>query len=258
MKLNFSDLKAKARGCLEGRYATILTAYVFARFLTNLPTLLLSYMPVSNPYMANILDICMALVVSCLTAIFVVGQNRICLKYARSRDLVPVKEMWYGFQHLADQTIITYFLMVIRMLIPSVPFIVCMYLLSTNLANPSYMVAAIITGIFMLVADLIIYLDYTLVYFLIPDHPDMDSKAVLAKSKELMKGRRLTYLGLLASFIGMYLLGILSFGIGLFWVCPYIKMTVTGFYLQAIGEKTETEQLLDGKLENPDFFKEVY
>ena len=93
---------------------------------------------------------------------------------------------------------------------------------------------------------------------MIPDHPDMDPKAVLAKSKELMKGRRLTYLGLLASFIGMYLLGILSFGIGLFWVCPYIKMTVTSFYLQAIGEKTETEQLLDGKLENPDFFKEVY
>ena len=110
----------------------------------------------------------------------------------------------------------------------------------------------------MFILITVIYLDYVLVFFLIIDHPDENPSKLLTKSKELMKGNRLKYLYLQASFLGMYLLGILSFGVGMLWVNPYVKMAVTKFYILLIGEKNETEQLLEGKLEDPNYFKEVY
>ena len=110
----------------------------------------------------------------------------------------------------------------------------------------------------MFILITVIYLDYTLVFFLIIDYPDENPSQLLSKSKALMKGNRLNYLYLQASFLGMYLVGILSFGVGMLWVNPYVKMAVTKFYLLLIGEKNETEQLLEGKLEDPNYFKEVY
>ena len=258
MKLNTSELKATARGCLAGRYATIVIAYMLARFFTNLPTLLISYMPVSNTLIRDLIDISVGLIIAFIMTVFIVGQNRICLKYARSKDPLMVNEMWYGFKNLADQTIIAYFLIMIRMLIPSIPFITCMFFLSRDLANVFWMAASIITGILMFILITVIYLDYTLVFFLIIDYPDENPSQLLKKSKALMKGNRLKYLYLQASFLGMYLLGILSFGVGMLWVNPYVKMAVTKFYLLLIGEKNETEQLLEGKLEDPNYFKEVY
>ena len=231
MKLNTSEIKTTARGCLEGRYATIVIAYMLARFFTNLPTLLISNMSVSNSTIRDLIDISVGLIIAFIMTVFIVGQNRICLKYIRSKDPVMVNEMWYGFKNLADQTIIAYFLIIIRMLIPTIPFITCMFFLSRDLANVFWMAASIITGILMFIPITVIYLDYVLVFFLIVDHPDEKPANLLAKSKELMKGNRLKYLYLQASFLGMYLLGILSFGVGMLWVNPYVKMAVTKFYI---------------------------
>lgn len=257
MKINISELKAKARGCLAGRYGTIIFAYMLARLVTNLPSLIISSMTINNATIHDLIDISVGLIVAFIMTIFIVGQNYICLKYARSKEHVMIGEMWYGFMGLADQIIVAYFMMIIRMLIPSIPFIACMYFLSKDLANVFWMAASIITCIVMLTGILIIYLDYTLVFFYIIDHPDENPAELLKKSKALMKGNRLKYLGLQASFLGMYCLAFLSFGVGMFWVYPYVKMTVTEFYLSLIGEKSEVDQLLEGNLQDPNYFKEV-
>ena len=64
MKLNTSEIKATARGCLAGRYATIVIAYMLARFLTNLPTLLISNMSVSNSTIRDLIDISVGLIIA--------------------------------------------------------------------------------------------------------------------------------------------------------------------------------------------------
>lgn len=258
MKLNISELKTKARGCLDGRYMTIIFAYMMARLLTNLPSLVVSSMTISNGIVRDLIDISIAVIVAFITTIFVVGQNYICLKYARSKEQVMIGEMWYGFQFLADKIIVTYLSIFLRLLGSSIPFIFCTFMLAKDLANPTWMLASIVTGIVMLIVMLIIYLDYTLVFFLMVDQPEeANPLEYLTKSKSLMKGHRLQYLGLQASFLGMYLLALLTFGIGIFWVYPYVKMTVTEYYLYLIDEKGPLEQLLEGKLEDPNYFKEV-
>ena len=51
-----------------------------------------------------------------------------------------------------------------------------------------------------------------------------------------MKGNRGRLLYIAFSFIGMALLGLLSFGIGFLWIYPYISQTIAVFYRNIIGE----------------------
>lgn len=258
MKLNTSDLKAKARGHLSGRYATLVIAYMLTHLITNLPTLVVSSMKINSIPMQELIDISVSMIVLFITAIFVVGQNRICLKYARSNELILVNEMWYGFKNLADKTIVSYFLILLRMIVPTIPFIVCMSFLLNDRENITWISAGIITGILMLVASVYIFLNYALVLYLILDHPDAAPGELLKKSRELMRGRRLKFLTLQLSFIGMYLLVLLSFGFGIYWVYPYVRMTTTEFYLSVIGEDSLNIPVLEGDPSDPNYYKEVY
>ena len=46
-----------------------------------------------------------------------------------------------------------------------------------------------------------------------------------------MEGNKLRLLYLQLSFIGFYLLAVLSCGIGLLWLMPYMQQTTVSFYL---------------------------
>ena len=46
----------------------------------------------------------------------------------------------------------------------------------------------------------------------------------------MMQGHKMRYFELMLSFIGWYLLSILTFGIGLIFLAPYIQMTFVCFY----------------------------
>ena len=52
----------------------------------------------------------------------------------------------------------------------------------------------------------------------------------------LMKGCRVKFFFLLLSFIGVFLLGLLSFGIGLVLVMPYMVMTQLLFFRTRWGD----------------------
>ena len=50
------------------------------------------------------------------------------------------------------------------------------------------------------------------------------------KSVELMKGNKIRLFLLYLSFIGWYVLGVVSFGIGFIWILPYVEATIAEFY----------------------------
>jgi uncharacterized membrane protein len=56
------------------------------------------------------------------------------------------------------------------------------------------------------------------------------------KCQETMKGNKRRYLYMLFSFIGMLLLVILSFGVAILWVQPYMNQTITLLYLDVTGQ----------------------
>jgi uncharacterized membrane protein len=73
-------------------------------------------------------------------------------------------------------------------------------------------------------------ISYSMAFYILYDNPDMKSRQALQESIRIMKGNKGKFFGLCLSFTGWMLLGVVSLGIGFFWIFPYISMTLAHFY----------------------------
>lgn len=80
-------------------------------------------------------------------------------------------------------------------------------------------------------------LSYSMTSFIIAENPTIDPMDAIAKSQELMRGHKFELFMLHLSFIGWYLLGIITFGIGLFFIIPYVQTAIANFYVELRGKK---------------------
>lgn len=71
---------------------------------------------------------------------------------------------------------------------------------------------------------------YSMSFFVLADNPEMSQSEARAESVRLMEGNKMRMFLLTLSFIGWYLLSALTFGILLFWVIPYVNVTIACFY----------------------------
>ncbi|MBQ7322267.1 MAG: DUF975 family protein [Clostridia bacterium] len=71
---------------------------------------------------------------------------------------------------------------------------------------------------------------YAMTYYILADHPEMSPTEAITKSREMMKGNKWRLFCLDFSFIGWYLLSILTLGILLLWIDPYHMMAHAAFY----------------------------
>lgn len=71
---------------------------------------------------------------------------------------------------------------------------------------------------------------YALAYNIGYDNPELSSKACVLKSEALMKGNRGSYFILELSFIGWAILAVLTLGIGMLWLAPYMQVALVCFY----------------------------
>ena len=71
---------------------------------------------------------------------------------------------------------------------------------------------------------------YALSYFISKDHPELDADECIDLSKEMMKGHKMDLFLLDLSYIGWYLLGILTLGILWLWIIPRQYAAHAEFY----------------------------
>jgi uncharacterized membrane protein len=69
-----------------------------------------------------------------------------------------------------------------------------------------------------------------MVPYIIAENPEIDAIQAITLSREMMNGHKMRLFGLYLSFIGWVLLSILTFGIGLVLLLPYVKLSVANFY----------------------------
>jgi len=80
------------------------------------------------------------------------------------------------------------------------------------------------------IGSIIFSLAYAMVPFVLKDHPEYTPKEALRASRMMMRGHKGDLFLLALSFIGWFLLGILSFGIAFIWIYPYMNTAVAHFY----------------------------
>lgn len=93
-----------------------------------------------------------------------------------------------------------------------------------------YMIYILLWSLLLIVPGIIAYLSYSMVFFILAENPEMSATDALRKSKEMMMGHKNQLILLQLSFLGWIMLGILSLGIGLFWVMSYMETAYAVFY----------------------------
>lgn len=83
---------------------------------------------------------------------------------------------------------------------------------------------------------------YAMTEFILQDEPDLDADSVLHKSRELMRGHKWDLFCLDLSFIGWFFLSLLTLGIGLLWLEPYMMTAKAAFYEDLIGYTEPAEE----------------
>ena len=84
--------------------------------------------------------------------------------------------------------------------------------------------------------NFLISLPFAMTYFLMADDTELGGIQALKESARLMKGNIWKYVKLNLSFIPLLLLSVFTFYIALFWIMPYMEMSMVAFYRDLDGE----------------------
>ena len=84
---------------------------------------------------------------------------------------------------------------------------------------------------------------YAMTPFILEENPELSANEAIDRSRAMMKGHKFDLFWLLLSFIGWFLLSLLTLGIGGLWLSPYQQTAVAAFY-----EDVKAEYELNGGL----------
>ncbi|MDI9606350.1 MAG: DUF975 family protein [Bacteroidota bacterium] len=91
----------------------------------------------------------------------------------------------------------------------------------------------------LIVPGFILAIAYSMTFFILVDNPDYTAVEALKKSRELMYGYKWKFFCLNLRFIGWFLLAIVTLGIAMLWVSPYMFVSYAKFYDDLLTNKNE-------------------
>ncbi|MCR5590416.1 MAG: DUF975 family protein [Lachnospiraceae bacterium] len=194
----------------------------------------------------SIITQALGIVIGIISMLFAVGYVNIIRKIADG-ERPPVSELFYVFRNHPDKVIIISVIMMGAQFILMLP---AGFIASSVFADGKdaafdgkmffWWVVAYLAGFLISVAiDLMISMSF-MIYL---DDPDAGVGEILTKSISMMKGNKLRLLYLSLSFIGYWVLLMLSLGIASLWIVPYQTMATLEFYRDLRGQYAEAEYL---------------
>lgn len=85
-------------------------------------------------------------------------------------------------------------------------------------------------SILLVIPGIIKKLAYSISAYILEENPEMSPKEAMELSQRLMKGNKWRYFCLQMSFIGWIVLSIISCGIGILWLNPYMNAATIVFF----------------------------
>ncbi len=131
----------------------------------------------------------------------IVGLNKIFLEISRGRQ-VELDILFDGFS-IFSTSLISYLLILLYV---------------------------ILWTLLLIVPGIIAMISYSMTYFIISEQVNIKPADALRKSKMMMQGNKMQFFLLCCRFIGWFIVGILSAGIGFLWIIPYFMTSMAHFY----------------------------
>lgn len=205
-ELDFAEFKIKAKEKLSGNWPTLIVVTLIFFIVTGLGNENAKDLPsgASANYRANIGSLISLLLSGPIT----LGIANFYLRLVEKSE-VRIERFFDGFKNFLN----AFILHVVTTL-----FIVLWTLL--------FIVPGIIAAI-----------RYSMAYLIMSENPDMTPMEAINKSKILMAGHKMEYFSFVLSFIGWVLVGLLTLGLGFFYLYPYFNASKIYFYKALLGEE---------------------
>lgn len=240
-----AQLKSISRGKMLGQYGVAIGAFILMRVIEYFATSIGVGGLDLRSRSGYLMYLGVTAIISLISSVLVFGEMGIYLKIACNVQ-ASVGDLFSGFSIHPDKPII---IRLVFMLITTVCYAIPGVLFGVYMTNESAGVFALACVLFVIGSVLVIYvrLTFALVYYLVLDYPRMNVKEAFGRSQALMYGHRFSLMYMYLSFIPLYILSLLTLGIGNLFITPYRKMTMTEFYLDIAHNESDKT---DDKTEN--------
>lgn len=234
MKRSSKELKALAREALLGQYGSL----IGAMFLLGMFSVILESVPVTitrnrEDTTSLIIQFVVTLIISVLVYLLQIGMTVIVLHMTR-RQAYGLSDLFYTFRAHPDRFIIVSVIQIGISMILQIPAYIFLFL------YPGDTIKRVLLYLLILLAgsivSFIVLLGFTLADLLLIDNENLGAIDAIRQSWAMMHGNKGRFFYLQISFFGLVLLCILTLGIGMLWLYPYMMTTEAFFYLDLTGE----------------------
>lgn len=235
-----SELKTRAKDLLDGRFGSAILILFLGNMISVALTAIcstvfgsLQLLMQANVIAGTLLSMLINSGITLFTNIFSAGYALFFLNMACRRSC-DVSNLFYGYKwQFAKCMTISAFFTVID-IVCMLPYQIC-FARFRQTQDMGWFIAAMLTVSAAIIIITLISLIYSQCYYLMLDFPDYSAKQLLNTSRRIMKGHKARLFYLQVSFFPLTLLALLTCGIGMLWLSPYMYMTYTCFFLDLMN-----------------------
>ena len=238
MKREVKELKRIARGNLQGNFAGLIRVFVFCNLIISLVETPFSTIT-SESFLSpsNLIYMAAISLITIASVLLTVGQYCLHLSVARTKK-IQLTDFIYPIKYDANRLILAEVILFILRMIGMAPAIGA-YLMILFYDDLNVYLLALGLCVLSLILTLVIEANFGMTYFALIDGEELTVFQAIKNAVSMMKTHKMRFIYMQFSFIGMYLLVLLTLGIGILWVQPYIMQTTTIFYMDITGELDE-------------------
>lgn len=104
------------------------------------------------------------------------------------------------------------------------------YFVKSFVLNLLITIFTILWTLLLIIPGIIATFRYSMAYYIMADNPQLSAFEALNQSKQMMVGFKFELFRLWLSFLGWFLLGVVTLGIAFLWVNPYYETAKASFY----------------------------
>ncbi len=245
---SIKSLKAKSRGDLIGNYTVLITSFLVIYGISYISSTMLQTFVMFDTTISYAIYTVASIIVQLILMIFSLGSVKQYLMVATSKK-TTVTTLFYGFTHQPNKvlllSIMLFGIVYLIYFVLAIPFVVIGAFIVVMLPNIPTVLFVLYCILCFAITMLILFLvsaRFALIFCLLADLPTYSCMQIMKLSNQLMKGNVWRYFTLQLSFIGLYLLGILSCGVAFLWIFPYQQVALINFYLDLMRVRTAPAQ----------------
>lgn len=230
MREQSARLKGRARTALLGNYTPIIVSFIILLLLFLLASYPFNYsLLISQRNSAIIIYIIANILIMLVLYEFLIGLIYMTMKIARGEQAY-VRDLLFAFRNRPDRFIPVFIIRELVFFICLLPSYALMFI-SVSYSNLLWLnLAKIILTLLGVMVGLLITAFFSFTELILIEDSSIRGSEGLKLSRDMLRGHIGQLIYILISFIGYYILSIISFNIGFLWTIPYSLETLVQYY----------------------------